>query len=212
MMPAPTRPDAVPPQWRALGHSADPFSRPPHSPSKSTIAPSRPGMHRSRDSSAETMSCAKHACSTLVPSSSVAEVCTPARTALKSRTTSASPSSASQRRPVCAVIYWNALGTSTRAPRAPHAAHGIHAEIKAEYADFVPPKHGCTLSPLSPRAPRRALTSSHRNLTAWADTGVLMLNTCLTVRGVRRVTPGPRLGGVYGVRARRGRPLRQRGA
>ncbi|TFY55222.1 hypothetical protein EVG20_g9399 [Dentipellis fragilis] len=38
----------------------------------------------------------------------------------------------------------------------------IYKEIKAEYSDFVPPKHG--------------------TLTAWAENGVLMLNTCLTVR------------------------------
>ncbi|THH19815.1 hypothetical protein EW146_g1413 [Bondarzewia mesenterica] len=40
--------------------------------------------------------------------------------------------------------------------------HAIYAEIKAEYPDFSPPKHG--------------------NLIAWAQNGVLMLNTCLTVR------------------------------
>ncbi|KAH9983086.1 uracil-DNA glycosylase [Russula compacta] len=45
---------------------------------------------------------------------------------------------------------------------APPSLKNIYAEIKAEYGDFVPPKHG--------------------NLTAWAEGGVLMLNTCLTVR------------------------------
>ncbi|KAI9512991.1 uracil-DNA glycosylase-like protein [Russula earlei] len=45
---------------------------------------------------------------------------------------------------------------------APPSLKNIYAEIKAEYGDFVPPKHG--------------------NLTAWAEAGVLMLNTCLTVR------------------------------
>ncbi|KAI0261506.1 uracil-DNA glycosylase-like protein [Gloeopeniophorella convolvens] len=44
----------------------------------------------------------------------------------------------------------------------PPSLRNIYAEIKAEYADFVPPKHG--------------------NLIAWADAGVLMLNTSLTVR------------------------------
>jgi len=44
----------------------------------------------------------------------------------------------------------------------PPSLKNIYAEIKAEYEDFVPPKHG--------------------NLTAWAEAGVLMLNTCLTVR------------------------------
>lgn len=46
--------------------------------------------------------------------------------------------------------------------RAPPSLKNIYSEIKAEYEDFVPPKHG--------------------NLTAWAEAGVLMLNTCLTVR------------------------------
>jgi len=45
---------------------------------------------------------------------------------------------------------------------APPSLKNIYAEIKAEYKDFVPPKHG--------------------NLTAWAEAGVLMLNTSLTVR------------------------------
>jgi uracil-DNA glycosylase len=44
----------------------------------------------------------------------------------------------------------------------PPSLRNIYAEIKAEYEGFVPPKHG--------------------NLTAWAEAGVLMLNTCLTVR------------------------------
>lgn len=44
----------------------------------------------------------------------------------------------------------------------PPSLRNIYAEIKAEYEDFVPPKHG--------------------NLTAWAEAGVLMLNTSLTVR------------------------------
>ncbi|KAF8920227.1 uracil-DNA glycosylase-like protein [Mucidula mucida] len=48
----------------------------------------------------------------------------------------------------------------------PRQAHGlcfsIYQELKAEYPDFVVPNHG--------------------NLTAWASNGVLMLNTCLTVR------------------------------
>ncbi|KAG2341364.1 uracil-DNA glycosylase [Suillus weaverae] len=44
----------------------------------------------------------------------------------------------------------------------PPSLKNIYAEIKAEYPEFEPPKHG--------------------NLTAWADNGVLMLNTCLTVK------------------------------
>ncbi|EPQ52742.1 uracil-DNA glycosylase [Gloeophyllum trabeum ATCC 11539] len=44
----------------------------------------------------------------------------------------------------------------------PPSLRNIYAEIKAEYPEFSPPKHG--------------------NLTAWADNGVLLLNTCLTVR------------------------------
>jgi len=44
----------------------------------------------------------------------------------------------------------------------PPSLRNIYAEIKAEYPEFTPPKHG--------------------NLTAWADNGVLLLNTCLTVR------------------------------
>ncbi|KZT73084.1 uracil-DNA glycosylase [Daedalea quercina L-15889] len=44
----------------------------------------------------------------------------------------------------------------------PPSLRNIYAEIKAEYPQFEPPKHG--------------------NLTAWAETGVLLLNTCLTVK------------------------------
>ncbi|KAK0204708.1 uracil-DNA glycosylase-like protein [Desarmillaria ectypa] len=44
----------------------------------------------------------------------------------------------------------------------PPSLRNIYAEIKAEYPEFTPPKHG--------------------NLTAWATNGVLMLNTCLTVQ------------------------------
>jgi len=44
----------------------------------------------------------------------------------------------------------------------PPSLRNIYAEIKSEYEGFVPPKHG--------------------NLIAWAKAGVLMLNTCLTVR------------------------------
>ncbi|KAF8896217.1 uracil-DNA glycosylase [Infundibulicybe gibba] len=44
----------------------------------------------------------------------------------------------------------------------PPSLKNIYAELKAEYPDFEPPKHG--------------------NLTTWALNGVLMLNTCLTVR------------------------------
>ncbi|KAI5122533.1 hypothetical protein M0805_005260 [Coniferiporia weirii] len=44
----------------------------------------------------------------------------------------------------------------------PPSLRNIYAEIKAEYPDFSPPKHG--------------------NLTAWANSGVLLLNTALTVR------------------------------
>jgi len=44
----------------------------------------------------------------------------------------------------------------------PPSLRNIYAEIKSEYPEFEPPKHG--------------------NLTAWADNGVLMLNTCLTVK------------------------------
>ncbi|KAG8213068.1 uracil-DNA glycosylase-like protein [Butyriboletus roseoflavus] len=44
----------------------------------------------------------------------------------------------------------------------PPSLRNIYAEIKAEYPEFKPPQHG--------------------NLTAWAENGVLMLNTCLTVK------------------------------
>ncbi|KAF8656815.1 hypothetical protein AX16_002364 [Volvariella volvacea WC 439] len=44
----------------------------------------------------------------------------------------------------------------------PPSLRNIYAELKAEYPDFIPPKHG--------------------NLSSWAMNGVLMLNTCLTVR------------------------------
>ncbi|ETW82866.1 hypothetical protein HETIRDRAFT_316253 [Heterobasidion irregulare TC 32-1] len=44
----------------------------------------------------------------------------------------------------------------------PPSLKNIYTEIQAEYPEFVPPKHG--------------------NLTVWAENGVLMLNTCLTVR------------------------------
>ncbi|KZT07713.1 uracil-DNA glycosylase [Laetiporus sulphureus 93-53] len=44
----------------------------------------------------------------------------------------------------------------------PPSLRNIYAEIKQEYPQFEPPKHG--------------------NLTGWAADGVLLLNTCLTVR------------------------------
>ncbi|KAF8442413.1 uracil-DNA glycosylase-like protein [Boletus edulis BED1] len=44
----------------------------------------------------------------------------------------------------------------------PPSLRNIYAEIKAEYPGFKPPQHG--------------------NLSAWAENGVLMLNTCLTVK------------------------------
>ncbi|OJA16461.1 hypothetical protein AZE42_04677 [Rhizopogon vesiculosus] len=44
----------------------------------------------------------------------------------------------------------------------PPSLRNIYAEIRAEFPEFEPPKHG--------------------NLSAWAENGVLMLNTCLTVR------------------------------
>ncbi|KAI0925887.1 hypothetical protein AcV5_008497 [Taiwanofungus camphoratus] len=44
----------------------------------------------------------------------------------------------------------------------PPSLRNIYAEIKAEYSEFEAPKHG--------------------NLTAWAENGVLLLNTCLTVK------------------------------
>ncbi|KAI6122177.1 uracil-DNA glycosylase-like protein [Pisolithus croceorrhizus] len=44
----------------------------------------------------------------------------------------------------------------------PPSLRNIYAEIKSEYPDFQPPTHG--------------------NLTTWAENGVLMLNTCLTVQ------------------------------
>ncbi|KAF9237619.1 uracil-DNA glycosylase-like protein [Melanogaster broomeanus] len=44
----------------------------------------------------------------------------------------------------------------------PPSLRNIYAEIRSEYPEFQPPKHG--------------------NLTAWAENGVLMLNTCLTVK------------------------------
>ncbi|TFK40249.1 uracil-DNA glycosylase-like protein [Crucibulum laeve] len=44
----------------------------------------------------------------------------------------------------------------------PPSLRNIYAELKSEYPDFKPPNHG--------------------NLSAWALNGVLMLNTCLTVR------------------------------
>ncbi|KAF9266546.1 uracil-DNA glycosylase [Marasmius fiardii PR-910] len=45
--------------------------------------------------------------------------------------------------------------------RVPPSLNNIYAELKAEYPDFNPPKHG--------------------NLSSWAANGVLMLNACLTV-------------------------------
>jgi uracil-DNA glycosylase len=47
----------------------------------------------------------------------------------------------------------------------PPSLRNIYAEIKAEYPEFEPPKHGY--------------------LTPWADNGVLMLNTCLTVKAAQ---------------------------
>ncbi|EPT01358.1 hypothetical protein FOMPIDRAFT_1161611 [Fomitopsis schrenkii] len=44
----------------------------------------------------------------------------------------------------------------------PPSLRNIYKEIQAEYPQFEPPKHG--------------------NLTAWAENGVLLLNTCLTVK------------------------------
>lgn len=44
----------------------------------------------------------------------------------------------------------------------PPSLRNIYKEIKNEYPEFDPPQHG--------------------NLTAWAQNGVLLLNTCLTVR------------------------------
>ncbi|KAL4062837.1 uracil-DNA glycosylase-like protein [Scleroderma yunnanense] len=44
----------------------------------------------------------------------------------------------------------------------PPSLRNIYAEIKSEYPEFQPPKHG--------------------NLMTWAENGVLMLNTCLTVK------------------------------
>ncbi|KIK10100.1 hypothetical protein K443DRAFT_670731 [Laccaria amethystina LaAM-08-1] len=44
----------------------------------------------------------------------------------------------------------------------PPSLRNIYAELKAEYPEFEPPKHG--------------------NLSSWANNGVLMLNTCLTVQ------------------------------
>ncbi|KAG7089842.1 hypothetical protein E1B28_011487 [Marasmius oreades] len=45
--------------------------------------------------------------------------------------------------------------------RVPPSLRNIYAELKAEYSEFEPPKHG--------------------NLSSWAANGVLMLNACLTV-------------------------------
>ncbi|KAF6757200.1 uracil-DNA glycosylase-like protein [Ephemerocybe angulata] len=44
----------------------------------------------------------------------------------------------------------------------PPSLLNIYQELKTEYPDFIPPKHG--------------------NLISWANTGVLLLNTCLTVK------------------------------
>ncbi|KAL6302469.1 uracil-DNA glycosylase [Sparassis latifolia] len=44
----------------------------------------------------------------------------------------------------------------------PPSLRNIYTEIRSEYPEFEPPKHG--------------------NLTAWAENGVLLLNTCLTVK------------------------------
>ncbi|TEB34698.1 uracil-DNA glycosylase [Coprinellus micaceus] len=46
--------------------------------------------------------------------------------------------------------------------RVPPSLVNIYQELKTEYPDFTTPKHG--------------------NLTSWANNGVLMLNTCLTVQ------------------------------
>ncbi|KAH9928692.1 uracil-DNA glycosylase-like protein [Fomitopsis serialis] len=57
----------------------------------------------------------------------------------------------------------------------PPSLRNIYAEIKAEHPQFEPPKHGRAV-----RLP--TYTPLHRNLTAWAENGVLLLNTCLTVK------------------------------
>ncbi|KAJ2922884.1 hypothetical protein H1R20_g14242, partial [Candolleomyces eurysporus] len=46
--------------------------------------------------------------------------------------------------------------------KVPPSLQNIYKELKTEYPDFTPPKHG--------------------NLEAWSTNGVLMLNTCLTVK------------------------------
>ncbi|ESK92334.1 uracil dna n-glycosylase [Moniliophthora roreri MCA 2997] len=53
----------------------------------------------------------------------------------------------------------------------PPSLKNIYAELKTEYPEFEPPKHG--------------------NLMSWASNGVLMLNTCLTVKAN---TPGSHSG------------------
>ncbi|KAF5367126.1 hypothetical protein D9758_003995 [Tetrapyrgos nigripes] len=70
----------------------------------------------------------------------------------------------------------------------PGSLLNIYAEIKAEYPDFVPPRHGCvhTLSHVSVipaySSGRWTLSIQISNLSAWASNGVLMLNTCLSVQ------------------------------
>ena len=49
-----------------------------------------------------------------------------------------------------------------RGVKVPPSLHNIHSELEADLG-IAPPAHG--------------------NLQAWADQGVLLLNTCLTVRG-----------------------------
>ncbi|KAG9315262.1 uracil-DNA glycosylase-like protein [Chiua virens] len=49
----------------------------------------------------------------------------------------------------------------------PPSLRNIYTEIKTEYPEFKPPKHGI---------------GTRRNLSVWAENGVLMLNTCLTVK------------------------------
>ncbi|KAF8529822.1 uracil-DNA glycosylase-like protein [Gautieria morchelliformis] len=64
----------------------------------------------------------------------------------------------------------------------PPSLKNIYAEIKSEYPEFEPPKHGCGLFAYVRALLFTSLGLYGRNLSAWAANGVLLLNTCLTVR------------------------------
>ena len=70
----------------------------------------------------------------------------------------------------------------------PPSLRNIYKEIKTEYPDFEIPKHGSVSPHLLLPHSRTHTSSSHHprttrsDLTPWAQSGVLLLNTALTVR------------------------------